>query len=64
MRYYSIIYCRAFLWILDNFLLYTVLAPVDYLPSVASSYDIVDSTRSSGYLEESLTAFRSTSIVI
>jgi hypothetical protein len=64
MRYYSMAYCKAFLWILDDFLLYTVLASVDCLPSVASSYDIADSTRDSGHLEGSLTALGDTSIAI
>jgi hypothetical protein len=64
MRYYSIVYCRAFLWILDDFLLCTVLAPVDCLPSVASPCDITGPMRSSGYLEGLLTAFGGTSIVI
>jgi hypothetical protein len=62
MRYYSMAYCRAFLWILDNSSLCTVLASVDCLPSVASPCDIAGPTRGSGYLEGSLTALRGTSI--
>jgi hypothetical protein len=57
-------YYRAFLRILDDSLLYTVLASVDCLLSVASSYDITGLTCGSGYLEGLLTALRDTSIVI
>jgi hypothetical protein len=64
MCYYSVVYYRAFLWILDDFLLCTVPAPVDCLPSVASPYDIADRTRDSGYSEGSLAASGDTSIVI
>jgi hypothetical protein len=63
MRYYSMAYCRAFLWILDDSSLCTVPASVDCLPSVASSCDIAGLSCSSGHPEGSLTAFGGTSIV-
>jgi hypothetical protein len=63
IHYYSIAYYRAFLWILDDFLLCTVPAPVDCLPSIASSYDIAGPTRGNGHPEGSLTAPGDTSIV-
>jgi hypothetical protein len=63
MRYYSMAYCRAFLWIFDDSLLCTVPAPVDCPPSVASPYNIADRTRGSGHSEGSLADLRDTSIV-
>jgi hypothetical protein len=63
MCYYSMAYCRAFLWILDDFLLCTVPAPVDCPPSVASPCDIAGLPRGGGHPEGSLTASGGTSIV-
>jgi hypothetical protein len=63
MRYYSMAYCRVFLWILDDSLLCTVPAPVDCLPSIASPCDIAGLSRGSGHPEGSLTALKGTSIV-
>jgi hypothetical protein len=63
MRYYSMAYCRAFLWILDDSSLCTVPAPVDCPPSVASPYNIAGLSRGSGHPEGSLTASGGTSIV-
>jgi hypothetical protein len=63
IHYYSMAYCRAFLWILDDSLLCTIPAPVDCPPSVASSCDIAGLPRGSGHPEGSLTASGGTSIV-
>jgi hypothetical protein len=63
MRYYSMAYYRAFLWILNDSLLCTVPAPVDCPPSVASPCDIAGLSRGSGHPKRSLTASGGTSIV-
>jgi hypothetical protein len=63
MRYYNMTYCRAFLWILDDSSLCTVLASVDCLLSVASPCDIAGLSRNNGHPEGSLVASRGTSIV-